>query len=125
MNEWDEGLKWLKKQAEDLRNWQSGFLQAEKLYELGKQADHRLRNQSREEADLKENIARYSAEETALRKSVQLLQKEVGGWKSDLGEKERIKADRLSELDGQIEAKAQRLAELMAKLEDVRVRVSV
>ncbi len=119
------GLKILRKVAEDERNWRSGMQQIEELLQTAEQADHLLRDKARQQADLEENINRLSAEETALQKSVQLLQKEVGGWKADLQEKERIKADRLSELDGQIEAKAQRLAELMAKLEDVRVRVSV
>lgn len=125
MTNYAGGLKILKKMAEEERNWRSGMQQIEELLQTAEQADHLLRDKARQQADLEENINRLSAEETALQKSVQLLQKEVGGWKSDLQEKEKIKAQRLGELDSQIQMKEERLAELMAKLEDVRIRVSV
>ena len=119
------GLKILRKITEEERNWRSGMLQIEELLQTAEQADAVLRDKAKQHAELEETISRLCAEETALKRSVQNFQKESGGWKADLQEKERIKTDRLNALDDQIDVKETRLAELMEKLEEIRGRVTV
>ena len=76
-------------------------------------------------ANLLKHAAALGADQIALQKSLKVVQGEVSGWKGDLAAKEKIAAERLGELDRQIEVKEQRLQELTAKLDDVRARATV
>ncbi len=125
MTEFTEAIKFLRKLAEDKKNWDSGMLNAEKLLQAAERAEGVVRGAAEREQALQASIARLAAEEIALQQSVKLVKKDLTGWKDDLAAKEKSKAEILGGWDRKIELKEQRLAELTAKLEDVRARATV
>ena len=125
MTEFTDAIKFLRKLAEDQKNWNSGMLNSEQLFQAAERAVTVVLDAAQQEQTLQASITSLRAEEIAAQKNLKLVQGEVSGWKDDLAEKEKIKAERLGELDRQIDVKEQRLQELTAKLEDVRARATV
>ncbi len=125
MTAFTEGLKILRKITEEEKHWRSGLLRIEELLQAAEHAERVVLDAAQKEQTLQASIASLGADQIALQKSLKLVQGEVSGWKGDLAAKEKIAAERLGELDRQIEVKEQRLQELTAKLDDVRARATV
>ncbi len=124
MSGYQDGLRVLKKIAEEQRNWQSGLLQIETLLAAGERAEAVLRDKTQREADLDARVARLTAEEATLRAAVEGFATRKDAQAQALKAAAAPLREELAALERQVAGQRQALADVKAEVAAVLARHS-